>query len=381
MDVIGSFIARFASEFWHILAESGFWLLVGLLFAGVMHAIIPAGWITRQLGGKGLGPIAKASLLGIPLPLCSCSVIPVAAGLRREGAGPGATAAFTVSTPQTGEESIPLTWALLGPWFALARPIIAVITAFVAGVAVMLVGRRNVALTQAPPPSCGCAASKPACCSAETPKEPASSCCSTKPKPPSKIAAALRYAFVTLLDDIALWLLIGLSMSALVAALIDPGSLPDHLGGGWIAMLIVLVAGVPLYICATSSTPLVAALIAAGVSPGAGMVLLLAGPATNLATITWLWKDLGGRALAAYLASIAVVAIASGLAVDALLASATTAEAAMLHEHGASALQGVSALLFAGILTFSIGRQLARTIRGPQTPGRAEPSPVPAGGR
>ena len=165
---MAAFVGDWLDSFWFILVESGIWLLVGFALAGVMHALIPSGLIERQLSGRGLWPILKASALGLPLPLCSCSVIPVAAGLRRAGASRGASAAFATSVPQTGEESVPITWALFGPVFAIARPIIAVCTALTAGLLIERFGDRTVPLQQAH--TCGCAPKAPA---------PASSCCSS----------------------------------------------------------------------------------------------------------------------------------------------------------------------------------------------------------
>jgi len=382
------FIADFFREFWLILAESGVWLVLGLLLAGVAHVLVPSGWIERQIGGRGLWPITKASLMGIPLPLCSCSVIPVAAGLRRQGAGPGPPAAFTVSTPQTGEESIPLTWALLGPAFALTRPVVGVVTALLTGLTVSAFGRRDPERTdgdssdgdRSPDHAGGScchhnaeAASErqqtetnePACCHDDANDDNAGGAHRAgAPGVLSKSARVLRYGFGTLLDDLSHWLLLGLGLSALVAALIEPGSLSDTLGGGFGGMLLALVVGIPVYIGATSSTPLVAALIAAGVSPGAGMVLLLAGPATNLATMTWMYKDLGGRALAAYLVSIAVISLAAGWLVNLVLAGTITAAASEMHEHAQGPIAIAGGAVLGGLLAVSLVRKAVTRLRG-----------------
>lgn len=318
------FLSRFLAELWHILVESGVWLLVGLLLAGLVHAFVPRAWFMKHLGGRGLGAVAKASLLGIPMPLCSCSVIPVAAGLRRQGAGKGASAAFAISTPQTGEESIPLTWALFGPVFALARPVIAVITAFIAGAAINTLDPDEPA------------------------EENASTAAIVDDRPASlreRLAVAWHHGFVTMLRDLAPWLTVGLLMAAVISAALPAGWIADNVGTGLWPKVAMLFVGVPLYICATSSTPLAWSLVAAGLSPGAAIVLLLAGPATNVATMSWVIKDLGVKSLVIYVLAISAVALGAGVIFDAffgdMIVLATRGEE---HAHGGGAWGLVQAM-------------------------------------
>ena len=217
-------MGRFLDELWGVLIDSGVWLVLGLLISGCVHAFIPAGFVQRHLAGKGAGATARASLLGVPLPLCSCSVIPVAASLRRAGAGKGPTAAFAISTPQTGEESIPLTWALLGPVFAITRPIVAVVTAFTAGLLIdRFAGEGSMSPAAAPEGGC-CGGSSPepartpACCASS---QPATLTVGESDKEPSwgdRIGTARRHGFGTLLLDLAPWLAVGLVMAAAVSA-------------------------------------------------------------------------------------------------------------------------------------------------------------------
>ncbi len=294
MEAFSAFLAGFWSQLWHILLESGVWLILGLALAGLVHAFVPRSWFTRHLGGPGVLPIAKASLLGIPMPLCSCSVIPVAAGLRRQGAGKGATAAFAISTPQTGEESIPITWALFGPVFALARPIIAVITAFLAGLTINAIERDDAGAVALP---------------AEAAPPPRTSLS-------EKLRIARQHAFGTMLRDLAPWLAWGILVAALIAAAVPPGWIAEHVGTGIWPKLLMLVIGIPVYICATSSTPLAWSLVMAGLSPGAAIVLLLVGPAVNVATMAWVIKDLGVRVLVIYIGVIAAVALGAGTLFD-----------------------------------------------------------------
>ncbi len=384
----------FLSELWMILTESSVWLVLGFLLAGVVHVLVPREWMLKHLGGKGIVPILKASLLGIPLPLCSCSVIPVAAGLRKQGASKGASAAFAISTPQTGEESIPLTWALFGPVFALARPVIAVITGLTAGLLIDLTHKREdtdedsmedpgaigLAITNADDASrvvesiesratSSCCSSEPkqttSCCSSEP--QTNDSCCSSAPAPTKRgliggIAETFRYGFSVMLVDLVVWLTAGLLMAALIGALVPQGWIEEHVGQGILPMLLMLVVGIPLYICATSSTPFAFGLVVAGLSPGAALVLLLSGPATNVATMSWMLKDLGVKALTIYLATIAVIALACGMLFDAFFKHMDTlADLNLHHEHGMGGFgyKEVFAVLFILLTAWALGKKFS----------------------
>ncbi len=397
---MSEFATRFAAQLWSLLLDTGVWLVVGLVLAGVVHVLIPRSVLARHLAGRGVAPILKASLLGIPLPLCSCSVIPVAAGLRASGASKGASAAFAISTPQTGEESIPLTWALFGPVYALIRPVLAVATAFAAGLLIDRFADRHAADAPAPKPAAGgscCHAPKPAppapaapvaltigsccddepakpCCASKTPPQPVKPCCAHEPasaRRPSRAVEIVRYGFVTLLRDLSPWLTIGLLLSALISAAVPEGWIESTIGTGLVPMLLMLVVGLPLYICATSTTPLAYTLVVAGLSPGAALVLLLAGPATNVATMSWVLKDLGARALAIYLATIACFAVAGGWAFDASLRGfVRLADHAHAHEHAAiSTTQTTGAVLFSVLLLWALVARYARP--GPPAPSHA----------
>ena len=373
------FLQTWWAALWSLIFESGLWLIVGFAMAGAMHAIVPAGFLERHLAGRGPWPIFKASLLGIPLPLCSCSVIPVAAGLRRGGASRGASAAFAISTPQTGEESIPLTWALFGPVYAFVRPVVAVLTAFIAGMLIELTAKRDEVADAAKPdtalPVAGCCSAEPAAPSCGCgPKEPVvvASCCSSGAKPagrswPERIRAGLRHGFVTMPLDLAVWLTVGFVLAALVTALVPENWLANNIGTGLAPMFVMLLVGIPLYICATSSTPLAFTLVLAGLSPGAALVLLLAGPATNVATITWALKDLGARATIIYLAVISVVAVLAGWAFDAFFAGfVTLAEPGGMAEHAqAGWIFAVGGIAFAMLLSWSLTMKIAGWV-GPE---------------
>jgi len=375
-----TFLTSWLHELWLILLESGVWLLGGFLLAGVVHVLMPRELIARWMGGRGLGSIVRAAVVGVPLPLCSCSVIPVAAGLRRDGAGKGASAAFAVSTPESGVDSIAFTWAVLGPVMGITRPLAALVSALAAGTLVSAVEKDE---TQTDPDGARDVALEQSCCGAHTPKaEPVKSdagCCgggAPAGRAVQGVAArateALRYGWLEMPKDLAGWLVVGLALSALISAVTPENWLGEHIGSGLGPMLLMLVAGMPVYVCATASTPVAAALVAKGLSPGAALVFLLAGPATNMATMAWVAKDLGWRALGAYLAAIGVCSVAFGVALDALIKrgafggmTESFAQMTAAHEHGASAVEigfGVSLAVVLGLgLARAVGGKLVST--------------------
>lgn len=400
----------FFSELWMILTESSIWLVLGFILAGVVHVLIPREWMLKHLGGRGIVPIFKASLLGIPLPLCSCSVIPVAAGLRKQGASKGASAAFAISTPQTGEESIPLTWGLFGPVFALARPVIAVVTALLTGLLIDLTHKHEeepsedaspiddpgaIGLTITNADDAGSAVESvegkgtSSCCSSAPPAT--ESCCSTAPPVASRgfiggTKETLRYGFGVMLVDLAVWLTIGLLMAALIGALVPQGWIEENVGHGILPMLLMLVVGIPLYICATSSTPFAFGLVAAGLSPGAALVLLLSGPATNVATMSWVLKDLGVRALTIYLGVIAAVALASGIIFDLFFKHMfTLADMNQHHDHGSNGFgyKEFFAVVFVVLTAWALGVKAQGWLSTSNSPGgccSTTPTPTGCGG-
>jgi len=297
-------LQKIALESWIVLGQMSPYLLLGFLVAGVLSVCISAAWIERHLGGQGLGPVVKASVFGVPLPLCSCGVIPVSASIRRHGASSGATASFLLSTPQTGVDSIAVTYALLGPIFAVVRPVVALVTGIFGGMLVNGFAKADVteAAQEAEQPA------KATC------TEP---CCATDGSQ-SVILRALHYGFVTLPRDIGWSLLVGVLIAGLLTALVPPGQLKPYLGSGLGSILLMILAGVPVYVCATASVPIAAGLIHLGASPGAALAFLIAGPATNAATFTTIWKVLGRRTAIVYLGVVAVSAVAGGSLLDAI---------------------------------------------------------------
>ena len=281
-----------------ILGQMAPYLLLGFAVAGGLSVWVSPEWVERRLGGRGLWPVLKASLFGVPLPLCSCGVIPVAASLHRHGASRAATTAFLLSTPQTGVDSIAVTYALLGPVFAVFRPIAAFLTGLFGGALVQAFGEKNGA-TSTPE-------QKQPCCH---------SCCEGKHES-GKLSRAWRHGFVALPKDIALPLLVGILIAGALATFVPANSLATYVGGGALSILIMMAAGVPVYVCATASVPIALGFMHLGASPGAALAFLIAGPATNAVTVATTWKVLGRRTALIYLFTVAASAFACGLLLD-----------------------------------------------------------------
>jgi len=307
-----SFVADMLLHGWRFLAESAPWLLFGFLAAGLLHGFLSADFVAAHLGRGRLKPVAKAALFGLPLPLCSCGVLPAAVGLRKKGATKGATVSFLISTPETGVDSIAFTWALLGPVMTVWRPLAALFTAFFAGAVETFAGREGEPVpASAPASGCGCSCSGEAVVAA----------------PPAGWRARVRegigYAFGDLLKDLAPWLGVGILAAGAISAAMPENYVAEALGTGWAARVTMLLVGIPLYICATASTPVAAALMAKGLSPGAALVFLLAGPATNTASVAALQGTLGRATTIRYLLSIAAGSLLMGWALDALFPGLT----------------------------------------------------------
>ncbi|MGA2061819.1 MAG: SO_0444 family Cu/Zn efflux transporter [Thermoguttaceae bacterium] len=293
-------LEEFAYESWLVLGQMAPYLLFGFLVAGILSVCFSPQWIERHLGRPGFGPVVKASLLGVPLPLCSCGVIPVAASIRRHGASRAATTSFLLSTPQTGVDSIAITYALLGPVFAVFRPIAALITGLVGGGLVQLFGEQDGEEHSTGEKNHSCT----------------ELCCADK-ESRNIVWRSLHYGFVTLPRDIGAALLIGVLVAGAITVIAPANDeLKPYLGGGIGSILIMMAIGVPIYVCAAASIPIAAGLIHLGASPGAALAFLISGPATNAATITTTWKLMGRRTSLLYLLTIAVSAIGCALLLD-----------------------------------------------------------------
>jgi uncharacterized membrane protein YraQ (UPF0718 family)/copper chaperone CopZ len=293
---VPDWLVNVPGSFWGVLSEMAPYLLFGFLAAGVLSVLVSPRLVERHLGGEGPWPVLKAALFGVPMPLCSCGVIPVAASLRKHGASRGATTAFLIATPQDGVDSILVSFSLLGPVFAIFRPIAALVSGLIGGTLVA-------AGTKDAPTRNGQAEPCQDDCCAETRR--------------GRLRRIFSYGFGALPRDIGKALLVGLVIAALISAIVPKDYFAAYLGGGFGAMLVMMLLGVPVYVCATASVPIAAALVLkAGVSPGAALVFLMTGPATNAATIATVWKVMGRRTAVIYLATVMGTALAAGLTLD-----------------------------------------------------------------
>ncbi len=317
-------------SFWSVLGDMSLYLLFGFLVAGLMSVLISPQTVERHLGGKGLWPIVKAGAFGVPLPLCSCGVIPVTVSLHKHGASKSAALSFLLSTPQTGVDSIAVTYSLLGPVFAVLRPMAAFITGIVGGIAAGIFDRT------------GSKNNKP--CQDE--------CCATdKEKKPPAIVRMLKHGFVVLPRDVGPSMLAGLLIAGLITAIIPENFFADKLGTGLWAKIAMLLIGIPMYVCSTASVPIAAAMVLhGGLTPGAAMVFLMTGPATNAASYIVIWKSLGGRAAIIYMTTVIVIALLFGILTDAFGLTISRETAGHVHNTTAGWIKNYAAIVLLAIL-------------------------------
>jgi uncharacterized membrane protein YraQ (UPF0718 family) len=318
IDIIKSFLLEslavvtpFLIACWEMLVEMAPYMCLGFLMAGLLHVFVNPRITIRFLGKGRIKSVLYATLLGIPLPLCSCGVLPATAGLKKQGATDGAAMSFMIATPETGVDSMAVTYALLDPIMTVFRPVAAFVTSITAGLTQNFFGKTYDPSDAQIEPDLACKIDN---------------CCDGINCPPEvhrhhhtiieKLTASLTYGFGEILDDISKWLILGIAIAGAIGVLVPDSFMKTYLGGGISSMLIMLVVGIPFYTCATSSTPIAAALILKGVSPGAALVFLLAGPATNAATISVVYGLFRKRATLIYLSSIAISAIVMGLLLD-----------------------------------------------------------------
>lgn len=328
---------------WGIFVEAAPFLIFGLGVAGILNIMVPDQKIMDYLGAPAgkVRSVLNASLAGLPLPLCSCGVVPAAMSIRKRGANKGATLSFLISTPETGVDSIAITYALLDPLMAIFRPLATLATAILAGLAdnfligeeskkkdskkqetpgkkvgVLTVSTLLGASVQGNPcslPSCSC--NRPA--DPESSKvKPLKTGGENKKSVKEQLVKGIKYAYIELPGDISKWMMIGILLAGIISYAVPESLIQNYLGGGLTSMLVMLLVGIPLYICATASTPLAASLVAKGMSPGTAFVFLLAGPATNAATITMVARFLGKRSAALYVGVISLCALGAGVLLD-----------------------------------------------------------------
>lgn len=320
----------FLQALWALALDAAPWLVFGFLVGGLFKTLIPMPFLQRHLSGKGVLPIFKATILGMPLPLCSCGVIPAAMGLREAGASRSATTAFLVSTPETGVDSVSISYVLLGPVMAVIRPVAAFFSAMITGLLIACFVEKNANAAMDKTDEQG---------NKDSLGQPGDCCATSKPVTISSVSTSfirrlwsgVHYTFTQLYFDILKWLIIGLLFAAAVQSLLPPAFLAEW-GKSPYALLVMAVIGVPMYVCATASTPIAAGLLLAGVSPGAIMVFLMAGPATNVATIGVIREKLGSLTMLLYLAGVVGSALVTGWIVN-LWLSVEMVQAHLHHAH------------------------------------------------
>jgi len=370
------------------------YILFGLAFAGILHEVVPDSIVTKHLGKDNVSSVVKSTIFGIPLPVCSCGVIPLATSIKKSGASKGATLAFLISTPITGVDSILATYGIFGWIFTLYRAVTSMIIAIAAGILTNIFDKEE--MPEEPVKSAGMGAFTPAVnntmaaksdnavnkvsgwgqpnlqkqntssFSMAAPKKEeescgtgTGSCCSgsSEEKKAFSFTAAMKYAFVTLLGDIAKPLFWGLLLGALITVAI-PENLSELLKTyNWLSYLIVIVIAVPMYVCATASLPIAAGLMLSGVSAGAAFVFLSAGPATNTVTIGVVKKMMGTKSLMIYLGSIIVGSIIFGLGLDYIFDVSAIDPASLIHLHEeGGVISIVSAIALWGMVLWFIAK-------------------------
>lgn len=320
------------SEIWFLLCEMSPFLLLGFLLAGLMHEFIPNTLYTRYLGKPSFRSVVLAALFGVPLPLCSCGVIPTAMGIRREGASKGATISFLIATPQTGVDSIIATYSLMGLPFAVIRPVVALLTAIFGGTLCNVVENVDVNDNDNLNPNTNLNLN--ANLNANDGKKSTSTLSSSS----KRLRRAFAYAFGEMMEDIGKWLAIGLVVAGIITAAVPDSWFFIFRDNTLYSILFVLVFSIPMYLCATGSIPIAMALMLKGLTPGAALVLLMAGPACNAASILVVGKVLGKRTMLIYLVSIVMGAIVFGYIIDYMLPrewfSAPLSHSDACHEEG-----------------------------------------------
>ena len=310
-----------------LFLEMSPFLMLGFLISGLLYIVISKETIANNLGKPGALSVIKAAIFGVPMPLCSCGVIPVAASLYKRGASKGATLSFLISTPQTGVDSILITYGMLGPIFAMTRPVIALITGVIGGLFTEQIISEDYITS-----------------------------IKTNHKHPKKtLKDAIKYAFISLPQDIAWPLIKGILMAGLITILIPDNFFQDYGITGWSAMILMAVLSIPMYICATASVPIAAGLISSGIEPGAAFVFLMAGPATNIATISVIINTLGKKIVYIYLSTIFTCSIIFGALINKfIIINLNSMHHQMNHNHWLNILSG---LLLLAVCIYAISNK------------------------
>lgn len=298
-------LTNIVREIIYIYNEAAIYIIFGFFVAALLKVTIPSEKIFKHLGKKNLSTVLKASILGIPLPLCSCAVLPTAVSLKRQGASRGATLSFLISTPETGIDSISITYALIDPIMTIFRPLSAFVTAITAGLFANNLGGETSGKEDAEEEK-------------EHGNETSCTCETPEGRQQGKLHNLFHYAFVDLLNDIVFWLIIGIIIAGIISVLVPDNFFERYLNSPFLSMIVMLIFGIPIYMCAASSTPIAAALILKGLNPGAALVFLLAGPATNAGTIAAVGKFLGKQMMVIYLGTIVIASVLLGFILNSI---------------------------------------------------------------
>ncbi len=293
MKTLVDYISLFFTELTVLIAEMAPYLLLGFFFAGILKVYFPQKYVKRYIGGSNFRSVLNASLLGVPMPLCSCGVLPTGISFYKNGASQGSTISFLISTPQTGVDSIIATYAMLGLPMAILRPVAALFSGVFGGLLSNLSKERR--------------------------KDKLAENGDENNNGERSLREMFRYGFVEMMQEITKWLVIGLLVAALLSVLIPDDFFVTMVSNEYLSMLLILVASIPLYVCATGSIPIAAVLLMKGLSPGAALVFLMAGPATNAATMAVISNTMGKRTFWVYLASIVGGAVLFGTIINELV--------------------------------------------------------------
>jgi uncharacterized membrane protein YraQ (UPF0718 family) len=345
------FLFDFFSNIFNLANAMSFYILIGLLIAGILKQIVSEDLIFKHLGKNNFKSVIKATIFGIPLPVCSCSVIPLAKSLQKEGASKGAVQSFLISTPITGVDSIMATYSFFGIFFTIYRVVTSIIIAISVGII------ENLIFKPKPKPKFFLA-TKPLikkasnCCSS-------SGCCTSKKNKKFSIKAVFNYAFNTLFSDIAKSLLIGLVIGALFTTFL-PKNISNFFSDNLlISYFLVLLISMPMYVCATASLPIAAAFLINGLSPGAAFVFLTAGPATNSVTMSVVAQMFGKKSMFLYIFLIAFFSILFGAVLDFYFDNLKILQS-MNHFEKSSYLDIISTIIMFGLILYYLGKSYVR---------------------
>ena len=343
---------KLLNEIWLTYISIAPYLFIGLIFAGLLHVVFKKDFVAKHLGKNNLFSVIKAAILGVPLPLCSCGVIPTALFLRKKKASKGAVLSFLISTPQTGVDSIIATYGMMGPIFAIFRPFAAFVTGIIGGIAANFLDKEEEQITD------------------EEDKFECDTCEIEEPHSHTvleRVTSGLKYAFVEFLDDITIQLIVGIIIAGLISYIIPDNFFQNFGGDGILGMLIMIAVGIPLYVCATASIPIAVSLILKGISPGAAFVFLVVGPATNAATITLISRALGKKTIAIYLSVISVFAILGGFLLNYIFTIIDKPELLIMdHTKESSVFTVITVVLFSILLILSIYRKIRIKFKKPE---------------